>query len=94
MLMEIHIDHDKCKLPVNCRKCLQICPQCVFKLHPTHIRRFVEIPPEDWELHISFPDLCSGCMECVNICPERAIKVRVKKKDKPSEQVPSLDTVA
>ncbi len=76
MLMEITIDPEKCKIPISCRKCLQICPQCVFKLHPTHLKRFEEIPLEHWELHISFPDLCAGCMECVKVCPERAIKVK------------------
>ena len=81
MLLEIKIDHEKCKVPINCRKCLQICPQCVFKLHPTNIKKFVEIPPEHWELHISFPDLCAGCMECVKICPQKAIKIKPVKDD-------------
>lgn len=81
MLMEIMINHEKCKVPISCRKCLQVCPQCVFKLHPTHIRRFEEIPLENWELHISFPDLCTGCMECAKVCPERAIKVRPQKEE-------------
>ena len=80
MNMEIIIDHNKCKLPVTCGKCLQVCPLCVFKLHPTNIKRFEEIPLENWELHLSFPDLCAGCMECVKICPEKAIKVRPMKK--------------
>ena len=79
MLMEISINKEKCKVPLNCKKCLQICPQCVFKLHPTGITRFVEIPAENWHLGISFPDLCVGCMECVKICPEKALKVRPAK---------------
>ena len=79
MEIEITINHDKCKTPIKCRMCLQICPQCIFKLHPTNIKKFEEIPPEHWELHIAYPGLCAGCMECVKICPERAIRVRLAK---------------
>lgn len=79
MLMDILINNEKCKIPILCRKCVQVCPQCVFRLHPTHIRKHEEIPPEHWELRVSFPDLCAGCMECIKICPEHAIKVRPAK---------------
>ena len=88
MLMEILIDREKCKVPMNCRKCLQICPQCVFKFHATGIKKFEKIPLENWKLHVSFPDLCAGCMECVKICPEHALKVRpVKETEKPKFHV-------
>jgi ferredoxin len=79
MLMEIQIDRETCKVPILCRKCVQICPQCVFRLHPTHIKKHEEIPPEHWELRVSFPDLCAGCMECIKICPEHAIRIRPAK---------------
>jgi ferredoxin len=79
MLMEILVNRDKCKVPMACKKCLQICPQCVFRLHPTHIKKFEEIPLEHWELKISFPDLCAGCMECVKVCPEQALRVKPAK---------------
>ena len=82
MLMEIMINREKCKVPMSCRKCLQICPQCVFKLHPTNITKFREIALENWELHLSFPDLCVGCMECVKICPKDALRVKPLKQGK------------
>ena len=76
MKMVITIDREKCQIPINCKECLKICPLCVFKLHPTGIKKFEEIPLANWELHVSFPDLCAGCMECVKICPVHAIAVR------------------
>ncbi len=77
--MNISINKDKCKVPMNCRLCLEICPQCVFQIYPTGIKKFEEIPLENWKLRVSYTDLCVGCMECVKICPEKAIKVKLQK---------------
>ncbi len=76
MLMEINIDPNKCEVPMACRKCVEICPQCIFRLHPTRIKKFEEIPLEHWELGVSFLDLCAGCMECIKVCPQHAIRVK------------------
>jgi len=83
MNMEIFINKEKCTVPLNCRTCLKVCPQCVFQLYPTGIKRFEELPPENWKLKVSYSDLCVGCMECVKACPEKAIKVKpLKNQDK------------
>lgn len=82
MLMEILIDNEKCKVPMGCRQCVRVCPQCVFQLHLKRFERFLEMPLEDWELRVYFPDMCSGCMECVKDCPLHAIKVRPAKVQK------------
>jgi ferredoxin len=29
-----------------------------------------------WEIKAIFRDLCNGCMECVEICPEQCITVK------------------
>ena len=79
MKMEILINKDRCKIPLNCRVCLEVCPQCVFHLHPTGIKKFEEIPPENWHLRVSYSDLCAGCMECVKACPKNAIRVKPRK---------------
>ncbi|MBW2366949.1 MAG: 4Fe-4S binding protein [Deltaproteobacteria bacterium] len=76
MIMEVLINKDKCTIPLNCRKCLEVCPQCIFQLYPTGIKKFEEIPPENWHLRASYQDLCAGCMECVKACPQNAIRVR------------------
>ena len=76
MHMEILINKQRCTMPLNCRICLKLCPQCVFHLHPTGIKRFEELPPENWKLRVSYANLCVGCMECVKACPENAIKVK------------------
>jgi NAD-dependent dihydropyrimidine dehydrogenase PreA subunit len=79
MEMEIVINKDRCKIPINCRVCLQTCPQCVFQIYPTGIKKFEEIPLENWHLRASYVNLCVGCMECVKACPQKAIRVRTLK---------------
>jgi NADH-quinone oxidoreductase subunit I len=81
-LMEITIDREKCKVPAACGKCLAICPQAVFKLHLATIEKFKEAQDEDWHLDAWYWTKCSGCMECVKICPLDAIRVKVRKTGK------------
>jgi len=73
--VQIAINREKCKLPLNCRKCVQVCPQCVYKIHLTRIDKGKEMPPDAWELAMWFPDQCRGCLECVRVCPENALEL-------------------
>jgi len=79
ILMEITIDHEKCKVPASCRKCLEVCPQAVFKMHLAKIEKYTEAEDKDWHLDPWYWPSCSGCMECVKKCPLNAIKVKARK---------------
>lgn len=78
-LMDVKIDNEKCKVPAACRKCLAICPQAVFKLHLGKVEKYKLSPDEDWHLEAWYWTKCSGCMECVKICPLDAIRVKKRK---------------
>lgn len=77
--MDVIINKKKCTVPAKCRKCLAICPQAVFKLHVGRVEKYKIVADEDWRLDAWYWPSCSGCMECVKICPLKAIKV--KKRD-------------
>ena len=76
MLPTIAVDDKKCNDPLSCRKCLLICPAHVLgigtKVGP---RKFQEIDPSQFVVSGVRFDKCTGCLECVNICPEGAIHV-------------------
>ncbi len=76
MLPTITIDDEKCKEPLSCRKCLLICPSYVFGLG-TNVgpQKFREIALSHFIVRGVRFDKCSGCMECVEICPQNAIQV-------------------
>jgi len=73
--VQIAINRDKCKLPMNCRKCVQVCPQCVYKVYLTRIDKGKVMPMDAWGLAMWFPDQCRGCLECVRVCPEKALEL-------------------
>lgn len=79
MLLDITIDKERCKVPAACRKCLQICPQAVFKMHLPVLEKYKLAADEEWHLDAWYWTKCTGCMECVKICPLNAIKVKAKK---------------
>jgi NADH-quinone oxidoreductase subunit I len=76
-IMEISIDSEKCPVPAECRICLRICPQAIFKLIPTKVEKFKPTDDKDWGLEVWFRDACVGCMDCVKACPKAAIRVKV-----------------
>lgn len=76
-LVEITIDTRRCQVPVECRKCLTVCPQAVFRIKPLRVEKFKETEPQDWGLRVGFRDACVVCMDCVKICPQKALKVKV-----------------
>jgi NADH-quinone oxidoreductase subunit I len=76
MLATITIDDEKCKDPLSCRKCLVICPMHVLGLGtnvPT--RKFQETDPEHFIVRGVRLEKCTGCMDCVEVCPQNAIQV-------------------
>lgn len=73
--VQIAINRDKCKIPMNCRKCVQVCPQCVYKVYLTRVDKGKVMPMDAWGLAMWFPDQCRGCLECVRVCPENALEL-------------------
>lgn len=73
--VQIAINREKCPVPIRCRKCVEVCPQCLYKLHLVKIDKGKEMPEEAWDLDMWFPDQCVGCLECVKVCPENALRV-------------------
>jgi NADH-quinone oxidoreductase subunit I len=76
MLPTISVDDEKCKEPLSCRKCLLICPMHVLGLG-------TDVPPQKFQetdtghfiLRGVHFDKCTGCMDCVEVCPQSAIQV-------------------
>ncbi|RMF93393.1 MAG: FAD-dependent oxidoreductase, partial [Candidatus Schekmanbacteria bacterium] len=71
--VQIAINHEKCPTPINCHRCIEVCPQCVYKMHLVKIEKGKEMPEDAWELAMWFPDQCAGCLECIRVCPEGAL---------------------
>lgn len=75
MLPEISFDRDKCKTPIECRKCLIVCPTAALSLRVNTVEKFRETGPEGYGLYAKYRASCTGCMDCVKICPNAALSV-------------------
>jgi NAD-dependent dihydropyrimidine dehydrogenase PreA subunit len=63
--------------PRNCARCMRACKPAVFLLHQTiGAEEDNSFDPQKWRVTPLWPSLCTGCMQCVEVCPENAIKVR------------------
>ncbi len=76
MLPTITVDDKKCPDPLNCCKCLLICPTHVLGMG-TRVgpRKFKEIDKDQFLVAGVRFEKCSGCMDCVKACPQNAIQV-------------------
>jgi len=79
--LKIKIDSKKCINPQDCNKCLNICPTGVFFLSPQgkfspkpEFQRAIE--KLNYKLIAPFTEVCNLCMECVAVCPAKAITIR------------------
>jgi ferredoxin len=76
MLPTVTVDDQKCAYPLSCRKCLLICPTHVLGLGTdVAIQKFRETDPEHFVVRGVRIDKCTGCLDCVEVCPQNAIQV-------------------
>jgi NAD-dependent dihydropyrimidine dehydrogenase PreA subunit len=80
---KIKIDYSKCGDlssvdPRKCGKCLKICDPAVFLLHQSLDFEDQNDPydPQIWRVTPVYLSLCTRCMKCVEVCPEKAITVK------------------
>lgn len=71
---KININSELCGNPLECRMCLDRCPQKVFGTYPRQ-RREPGKYAGNWVIFPLFPTQCTKCMECVSFCPRHAISV-------------------
>jgi NAD-dependent dihydropyrimidine dehydrogenase PreA subunit len=76
MLPTITVDYEKCNDPLSCRKCLLVCPEHVLGLGTSvGPQKYKEIDPHHFIVAGVRFEKCTGCMDCVNLCPKNAITV-------------------
>jgi len=78
MIAKIDIDHSKCTVPMDCKKCLQICVPAVFHVRESQQLRGIELDktqPGAFVLEAVYRDKCTGCDDCVRVCPVDAITI-------------------
>jgi len=73
--MKILVNAEACGNPLECRLCLERCPEKVFGTYPRRAR-LPGTPAGDWAITPLFVSQCTGCLECVAFCPRKAIAVR------------------
>ena len=76
--IQIEVDASKCTTPFDCKKCLQACASAVMRVSTIKMERGKETDkkqPDTYRLEPWFIDRCTGCMDCVNVCPVDALTV-------------------
>ncbi len=74
----IQIDQEKCTTPFDCKKCLQVCGQAVFSVGAVNVQKGRETDPKEpgaYRLGVSHRDKCTGCNDCIELCPVDAITI-------------------
>ena len=62
-----------CDYPLNCMKCVEVCPFNVLALNPAELTDVETVTK--WTIIVVFSDLCNACERCVEACPEGRIKI-------------------
>jgi ferredoxin len=62
--------------PRACGECLRACTPAVFLLHQTVGAQEADpCDPQIWRITPLWLSLCTRCMKCVEVCPEKLINV-------------------
>ena len=77
---KIVIDYGKCGEqgridPRDCGMCLRVCDPAVFLMHQPLSVEQDPYDPQLWRITPVWLSLCTRCMKCVEVCPEKAITV-------------------
>ena len=75
---QIAIEHTKCTVPFDCKKCLQACPTAVFSVRAVKVEKYRETDkkePGAYVLSAPYSDKCIGCNKCIEVCPVDAITI-------------------
>ena len=76
--INIEIDASKCTTPFDCKKCMLACAPAVLRVTAVKMKRGEETDkkqPGTYRLEPWFIDRCTGCKDCVDVCPVDAITV-------------------
>lgn len=79
-LPRVIIDHEKCTVPFLCKKCLEVCPEAVFRMRGATGKqeRLKEMDPRidgNYMLEGYYRNKCTLCNKCVEVCPVDAITI-------------------
>lgn len=74
---KVSVDPDRCE---NKKDCVRVCPENVFAIRkPTYelsfLTRLKVLAHGGKQAIVVKEEACTGCMACVDACPERAITV-------------------
>ncbi|MEE9435934.1 MAG: 4Fe-4S dicluster domain-containing protein [Candidatus Adiutricales bacterium] len=75
---QIELDAKKCTTPFDCKACLEVCPQSVFMVTAVKVEKGRETDPKEpgtYFLLTGHRDKCTGCNDCIEICPVDAITI-------------------
>lgn len=75
MKIDVQIDNNKCLNPIECGKCMRVCPVTAFRTYPSEKREKGKIH-DNWLL-TCFNFECVGCGRCEQICPVRAVTLNL-----------------
>lgn len=76
-MVRITIDEHKCKVPRECRRCLEVCPESVFMIYPRKPRSPGK-KAANWVIVPVHLTLCTACGVCVEACPRYAITLAIE----------------
>lgn len=74
----IAINQETCTVPWLCKKCLLTCQQSVFEVRAVKNERLKETDPRvdgNYQMAPGWRFKCTGCNECIDVCPVDAITI-------------------